>query len=404
MIRKIAMITPWPDERTGIADYAYDLVHGLADAGVEVDVFTTCANATSDHARITVQDLDQFAGGDGYDQTVYQMGNCSTFHGPQLPVLFQHPGVIHLHDPALHHLMAFFLFRNDVKDKSKVMAYYEVLQSWYGQAVADWVLLYNETREPYFWDGPYVNEIPFFDPVLSCATGCIVHSQFAQKSIAKRFPNLEALKLAQLYRGMSANHSNPTPQETIHIGIFGIVQPHKHVDTVLEAVSACVANGSKFHLHVGGALEEACQSLPELAKTLGIQDNVTFYGRMEEEAFLDKMRNVDVCISLRFPTMGETSAIVSRALQLGLPIMVNDVGWYAELPECVVKLPVNKDDMRTSLIQELSRLSEDQALLPAWTQQCRDYAGTACSFEQGIHDYLDVLSHFSAPLALQKAG
>ncbi|QDU73679.1 D-inositol-3-phosphate glycosyltransferase [Bremerella volcania] len=404
MIRKIAMITPWPDERTGIADYAFDLVHGLATSGVEVDVFTTSNDASSNHSRVTVHDLDHFAGGNGYDQTVYQMGNCSTFHGPQLPVLTQYPGVVHLHDPALHHLMAFFLYRNDVQDQSKMLAYYDVLRTWYGPAVADWILKYNETDTPLFWDGPYVNEVPFFDPVLACATGCIVHSQFAQKSIGKRFPELEALKFPQLYRGMTPSCSDRMEQDTIQVGIFGIVQPHKHVDIVLEAVKACAAKGSKIHLHVGGSLQGTCETLPQFARNLGIQDSVTFYGRMEEEAFLDKMRNVDVCISLRYPTMGETSAIVSRALQLGLPTIVNDVGWYAELPECVVKLPVDKNEMRQRLTQELSRLSEDSSRLPSWKQRCRKYASSACSYERGIQDYIQLLNHFRSPLPLQKAG
>lgn len=404
MIRKIAMITPWPDERTGIADYAFDLVHGLANAGVEVDVFTTSSGSRRNHSSITIQDIDRFTGSEDYDQTVYQMGNCSTFHGPQLPVLFEHPGVVHLHDPALHHLMAFFLYRDDVQDKDKVQAYYQVLRSWYGPDVTEWVLEYNEANHLAFWDGPHVNQVPFFDPVLACATGCIVHSKFAQQAVGKRFPDLEALKFPQLYQGTSPSRLDNALEDTIHVGIFGLVQAHKHVDVVLEAVSACVTQGKKIHLHVGGALEETCQSLPELVDTLSIPNNVTFYGRMAEEAFLDKMRSVHICISLRYPTMGETSAIVSRAMQLGLPTIVNDVGWYAELPDCVVKLPIEKDEMRSLLTQELSSLCEDHSLLHKWTQQCHEYASTTYSFERGIQDYIQLLNHFHTPVLMKQAA
>ncbi len=41
----------------------------------------------------------------------------------------------------------------------------------------------------------------------------------------------------------------------------------------------------------------------------------------------------DVCVSLRHPTMGETSGIAVRALSAGRPLVVNDVGWFAELPD-----------------------------------------------------------------------
>ena len=40
----------------------------------------------------------------------------------------------------------------------------------------------------------------------------------------------------------------------------------------------------------------------------------------------------DVHVSLRSPTMGETSGTAIRALALGKPLVVSDVGWFAELP------------------------------------------------------------------------
>lgn len=396
MIHKIAMITPWPEERTGIADYAYDLAIGLSHSGIEVDVFTTCQQPVSGARNITIRNIDRFPGGQAYDEIVYQMGNCSTFHGDQLPVLAEHPGVVHLHDPSLHHLIAFFLYRDDVR------SYYQVLRSWYGPQVSAWIQQYNTEHDHSFWDSAYVSEVPFFDPVLEFATGCIVHSEFAQKAIRRRFPELVAYKLPQVYRNMHPSRRASSEHAVLHVGVFGLVQPHKHVDIVLEAVKACNTDSARVHLHVGGVLEGSCKSLPDLAISLGIEADVTFYGRMSEEAFLAKMREIDVCVSLRFPTMGETSAVVSRAMQLGLPTIVNDVGWYAELPDCVVKLPLEKSEMRIRLIKELTSLSENRERLEQWTRQCHQYATTACSFEKGVQEYLHVLQRLgaSAPLRL----
>ncbi|MFO1063423.1 MAG: hypothetical protein U0892_06115 [Pirellulales bacterium] len=61
---KLAIITPWPDERTGIADYAYDLVLGLADAGADVDVYTTSKDRPPSESA-SVFKLDRFDGRDG---------------------------------------------------------------------------------------------------------------------------------------------------------------------------------------------------------------------------------------------------------------------------------------------------------------------------------------------------
>ena len=59
------------------------------------------------------------------------------------------------------------------------------------------------------------------------------------------------------------------------------------------------------------------------------------------------MAACDVLVNLRYPTMGETSGSVIRALSLGKPLVVSDVGWFAELPDDVVlKVPVDEYEVR----------------------------------------------------------
>ena len=60
------------------------------------------------------------------------------------------------------------------------------------------------------------------------------------------------------------------------------------------------------------------------------------------------MAACDVLVNLRYPTMGETSGSVIRALSLGKPLLVSDVGWFAELPDDVVlKVPVDELEVVT---------------------------------------------------------
>jgi glycosyltransferase involved in cell wall biosynthesis len=54
-----------------------------------------------------------------------------------------------------------------------------------------------------------------------------------------------------------------------------------------------------------------------------------------EERLWSFIRRADAVVSLRAPTMGETSAMVLRALTLGKPLVVSDVGWFSELPDDV---------------------------------------------------------------------
>ena len=56
---------------------------------------------------------------------------------------------------------------------------------------------------------------------------------------------------------------------------------------------------------------------------------------MPEERLWSLMAACDVLVNLRSPTMGETSGAVIRGLSLGKPMLVSDVGWFAELPDDV---------------------------------------------------------------------
>src|SRR5690349_19516800 len=73
------------------------------------------------------------------------------------------------------------------------------------------------------------------------------------------------------------------------------------------------------------------------------------------------MAACDICIGLRFPTMGETSGSAIRTLSLGKPLVVSDLGWFAELPDDVaVKIPVG-DGEEDALLRAFERLAEPGA-------------------------------------------
>jgi glycosyltransferase involved in cell wall biosynthesis len=65
-----------------------------------------------------------------------------------------------------------------------------------------------------------------------------------------------------------------------------------------------------------------------------------------EDRMWSLMAACDVLVNLRYPTMGETSGSVIRAMSLGKPLVVSDVGWFAELPdEAVLKVPVDEREV-----------------------------------------------------------
>lgn len=385
MRNRIALITPWPPQQTGIADYAMDLAVGLAKHGQDVEIFTSAEDPLTAGERVWVRKLEDFQGPERYDHVVYQMGNCSDFHIDQLPLLAEHGGIIHLHDLTLHHLLAFILYRGDCRD------YYRLVQRWYGRELTEKVKLLNNSGVLGAFDTEFISQMPFFEPVVNLAKGCLVHSEHAKAAVVDRFPSLPVVKLPQVYLGMQPEEPRAARQK-IKVGVFGIVQSHKHVDKVIQSLGDLSNEGQGFELHIAGSIEERCNDIVGLVDELGVESDVVFHGRVTSEKFMELMRHVDICVSLRYPTMGETSAVVSRALQLGLPTIVNDIGWYAELPKCVVKIPTTLDLMQSALSSQLSQVCADFEKLSAWRAQCQEYARHYLSFDSVIESYLLALN------------
>ncbi len=92
---------------------------------------------------------------------------------------------------------------------------------------------------------------------------------------------------------------------------------------------------------------------------------------MPEDELWSLMAACDAIVSLRSPTMGETSGSAIRALSLGKPLVVSDVGWFAELPaDAVVKVPVDEHEEDT-LLAALEALA-DPAVRAAMGERARE--------------------------------
>jgi len=77
---------------------------------------------------------------------------------------------------------------------------------------------------------------------------------------------------------------------------------------------------------------------------------VRITGRVDIQTFQSHMAAADVGINLRFPTAGETSASVIRLMGIGKPVIVSNVGWFAELPDdCCLKVDPGETEEETLL-------------------------------------------------------
>jgi glycosyltransferase involved in cell wall biosynthesis len=172
--------------------------------------------------------------------------------------------------------------------------------------------------------------------------------------------------------GINPNHTS--------IGIYGRVHPYKRVDVIIRSFAKLVAKNPKLDLFIIGFCHNSIKgSLANLARSLNIDKRVHFISSPitdDLHAFNQYIEAIDICINLRRPTVGETSATLITALGFGKPCIVTNAGSYKEYPDDFV-WKVDADDKYEEelLIAYLHSLCSNTALREKMSKMAFDYMG-----------------------------
>ena len=389
-MKKLALVTPWPPQLSGIADYAFELASHLAGTHVEVHIFTNellpqplegviFHHVYSGYA--TCSELEEF------DAILLQLGNHPYFHGYMLQILerLKYKCTIELHDLMLHHLMQGDTGLSDGGGK-----YFSWLKFNYGEAVGN---IFQE----FFQAGgdilnfPPILEFPCADIVTRNSFKTIVHSDFVKARLERRgCKDIYTVNLAADVSIYDQKKEKLTNVHPFRIGVFGGVQRNRRIDWIIQALSGLLEkNKPTWQLDVVGAIDHDCEYLNEMSKDLGVSERIKFHGRLPISELNLIMSSSDLHIALRSPTMGETSAVVTRAIKLGIPTIVSNIGWYSELPDCILKV----DDAYS--IEQLSSylflLLDNPETLVNIGKQTADFAKYRLDFNIIADDILNII-------------
>ena len=126
-------------------------------------------------------------------------------------------------------------------------------------------------------------------------------------------------------------------------------------------------------------------------RELGIEHRVKFTGWVDEATLYDYMRLTDLAVNLRFPTTGEASGVVMRLLALGVPTIVTDAGWFAELPPGVAaRVTVGAEEVET-IAAYMQALAGHDDVRASMSMLAREYA-RGRTVEHAAEEYSRVLS------------
>lgn len=337
---RVAYYSPMPPERSGIADYSSNLLPALAERiGVEV-----VKRGRTRPVR-------------GTDLSLYHVGNNPDAHGWIVDALRKRPSsqksVVVLHDFVLHHLVAGLTIGR--RDGHGYLDAMEREGGVVGRLLAHGVL---DKRIPPLWESR-PEEYHLAGEVLSLATGLIVHSRYVEQRA--RAAGYEGPVWRIPHPAWEHAPVEPAALEGEPlIGSFGNVNASKRIPQLLEAFARLRRDRPGARLLLVGAVSPGFD-LDRRLQRLGLsEEGIVREAYVEEDRLWALMAACDVCVNLRSPTMGETSGSVIRQLSLGRPVVVSDVGWFAELPDDVaLKVPVDATETET-LYAALELLARDE--------------------------------------------
>jgi glycosyltransferase involved in cell wall biosynthesis len=222
---------------------------------------------------------------------------------------------------------------------------------------------------------------------LRRAEAVVVHSRFAKFAVEADIPG------ALVHQVPSHTGAVPAgvpprdeararlglPPNAFIVGMFGYLGGHKRVPQALAGIAGARAGlpasdgPAALRLVVVGA--EVGMDVKAAISRLGLDDVATVVGSVDDAAFFEHLAAVDVVVNLRYPSLGETSAVNVQAMALGKAVITTDHGQFGE-ERAAIRVPPDDGEVRAiaaalgALATSPERLAQASALAAARAAEC----------------------------------
>jgi len=357
---RLAWLSPLPPLQSGIAAYSAEILPLLAESH-EIDVFVDVGvpdrsgqlawaaaqgwtlpprlgssreetlasgrSATPADARLpprlaarSAHELLPLHDRQPYDLIVYQVGNAAC-HDYVWPYALRFPGLLVLHDGTVHHARArALLSRQRVADyRAEFRANHPEADPW----LAEHAIVGAPGHHYYRW--------PMRRLLVEGARAVAVHGAWLAEDLRREHPEAEVMRLRMGVGQLGAVAPAEFAPGALVVAAFGLATSEKRLPVALEAFAATFAGSPDTRFVIVGAAPPHFDPEAE-ARRLGIAAQVTLTGYVSEADLGGWMLRADICLCLRWPTSGETSASWLRCLAAGRATVVSGLRHHLDVP------------------------------------------------------------------------
>jgi glycosyltransferase involved in cell wall biosynthesis len=229
---------------------------------------------------------------------------------------------------------------------------------------------------------PHPERHPLTSALFPYATHIIVHNRLAKERIFKMsytgpidviphlaFHSTDAELNAKELEKLRQKHG--ITSDELVIGCFGFINPTKRIAQICRALST-LKEKLKFRFLIVGEGEDVRPAI----ENAGLRKVTVRTGFVEDDQFSRCLGLTDIVVNLRYPSMGESSGTLIRALTMGKSAIVTRDAAFAEFPdETVYKIDVGPNEER-DLAAAIESLARDPSSRARMGEAARRYVET----------------------------
>jgi glycosyltransferase involved in cell wall biosynthesis len=354
---KLSWFSPLPPDHTEIGNVSARLCPVLASR-FDLQIYTETENwlkQPETHAPVhgfTCAGMDWkrlHAAG----MPVYHIGNNIHFHGEIIRAARKAPGIVVLHDLAMHNTVLNLCL---LKGNGRA-GYYEVLHRYGGEPAIAMGKAFLEGKGVDITE--LSTEYPLFEYVIENARAVISHNPLNVEAIRRvthvpvMYAPLPFLPHAEL---APPRHRKARSREPYRIIVFGFLgSRNRRLRQLMEALSKS-PHRERFHLTIAGKYNE--QEVREWMRELKLESRMALNGYISDPELEELLDHSDLCFNLRWPSMGESSGTLLRLWNHCLPCLVTDTAFYSTLPRDTAAF-VQPQSEEADILSHLAAFAED---------------------------------------------
>lgn len=374
---RIAWLSPFPPQRSGVANYSYWLVKELRNV-FEIDLYYEHATPCDElQTLFATYPLSAFEGRrEQYDRVVYHLGNNHEFHTGIYKIAWNLPDTIVLHDYDLSGFM------HEAFLRSNPDLFFQALPNGNqpaGRERFDFLKrkLFSRRRSN-----------PMSHAIVNRSKRVIVHhrwvkQQFEDHRHIQVIPHFATLNYAptdveikefKIKLGIRDDH--------FVMGCLGFLNPNKLPQLQIDIVKRLLKDGYPIQLIFAGEPSPEVKSLVDEVRSGEFCENILFTGYQTELDYFCAINVADVIINLRNPSMGEASGTLMHALAAAKPTIISDANQYREFPDKVCWKLVHDENENELLFEYLKTLLCEPRVRAAMSANATEYVENVLAMDK----------------------